>query len=82
MSEERLTSVDLSQDLTDYEARRLQDRAKLETMIRYCQTAQCRTRFILDYFGEEVEPAWECGQCDNCLAFGAASVARRAAASA
>jgi ATP-dependent DNA helicase RecQ len=82
VSEERLTSVDLSQDLTDYEARRLQDRAKLETMIRYCQTAQCRTRFILDYFGEEVEPAWECGQCDNCLAFGAASVARRAAASA
>jgi ATP-dependent DNA helicase RecQ len=83
VSEQRLTSVDLSQDLTDYEARRLQDRAKLQTMIRYCQSAQCRTRFILDYFGEEVEPAWECGNCDNCIAFGtgaASAAARRTAA--
>src|SRR5205814_8400367 len=62
----RLTSVDLSADLTDYEQRRLQDRAKLRAMINYCQSARCRTRFILDYFGEEVEEAWECGQCDMC----------------
>jgi ATP-dependent DNA helicase RecQ len=79
VSEQRLTSVDLSADLTDYEARRLQDRAKLQTMVRYCQSAQCRTRFILDYFGEEVEPQWECGNCDNCLAFGTASIGRRSA---
>ena len=82
VSEQRLTSVDLSADLTDYEARRLQDRSKLQTMVRYCQSAQCRTRFILDYFGEEVEPGWECGYCDNCLAFGTASLEREAAASA
>ena len=50
----RLTSVDLSADLTDYEQRRVQDRAKLEAMINYCQSAQCRTRFILEYFGEDV----------------------------
>jgi len=62
----RLTSVDLSADLTDYEQRRLQDRAKLRAMINYCQSAQCRTRFILDYFGEDVEPDWECGRCDAC----------------
>ncbi len=82
VSDQRLTSVDLSQDLTDYEARRLQDRVKLQTMIRYCQSAQCRTRFILDYFGEDVEPAWECGHCDNCQAFGSGSrsaVGRRTA---
>lgn len=66
LSTERLTSVDLSADLTDYEARRLQDRAKLRAMIQYCQTAQCRTRFILEYFGEEVEADWECGNCDAC----------------
>jgi ATP-dependent DNA helicase RecQ len=62
----RLTQVDLSADLTDYEERRLQDRAKLKAMIAYCQSAQCRTRFILEYFGEDVEPDWQCGNCDAC----------------
>jgi ATP-dependent DNA helicase RecQ len=61
-----LTQVDLSADLTDYEQRRLQDRAKLKAMIAYCQSAQCRTRFILEYFGEDVEPDWQCGNCDAC----------------
>jgi ATP-dependent DNA helicase RecQ len=62
----RLTSVDLSADLTDYEQRRVQDRAKLRAMINYCQSAQCRTRFILDYFGEDVAVDWQCGNCDAC----------------
>ncbi len=62
----RLTSVDLSADLTDYEQRRVQDRAKLRAMINYCQSAHCRTRFILEYFGEEVEEGWRCGNCDAC----------------
>ena len=62
----RLTSVDLSADLTDYEQRRIQDRAKLRAMINYCQSAQCRTRFILEYFGEDVEPNWRCENCDAC----------------
>ena len=62
----RLTSVDLSADLTDYEQRRLQDRAKLRAMINYCQSAQCRTRYILDYFGEDVDAAWQCENCDAC----------------
>ena len=62
----RLTQVDLSADLTDYEQRRVQDRAKLRAMINYCQSAQCRTRYILDYFGEDVEPGWQCGNCDAC----------------
>ncbi len=63
---DRLTAVNLSADLTDYEERRLQDRVKLRTMINYCQSAQCRTRFILEYFGEQVEPDWRCGACDAC----------------
>ncbi|HEY4219185.1 MAG TPA: ATP-dependent DNA helicase RecQ [Gemmatimonadaceae bacterium] len=62
----RLTSVDLSADLTDYEQRRIQDRAKLRAMISYCQSAQCRTRFILEYFGEGVDDGWRCGNCDAC----------------
>ena len=47
--------VDLSADLTDYEERRVQDRAKLQLMVAYCQSARCRTRFILEYFGEAGE---------------------------
>jgi len=62
----RLTAVDLSADLTDYEQRRVQDRAKLQSMISYCQSAQCRTRFLLEYFGEAAPVDWVCGNCDAC----------------
>jgi ATP-dependent DNA helicase RecQ len=65
-SDQRMTDVDLSADLTDYEQRRLQDRAKLRAMVAYCQSAQCRTRHILQYFGEVVEETWMCGVCDMC----------------
>ena len=63
---DRLTAVDLSADLTDYEERRVQDRAKLRMMVAYCQSARCRTRFILEYFGEPVDDEWTCGNCDAC----------------
>ncbi len=62
----KLTSVDLSADLTDYEARREQDRAKLRMMVSYCQSARCRSRFLLEYFGEAVVADWVCGSCDAC----------------
>ncbi|HUF65112.1 MAG TPA: ATP-dependent DNA helicase RecQ [Gemmatimonadaceae bacterium] len=63
---EGLTSVNLSADLTDYEERRARDQQKLRTMIEFCQTADCRTRFILEHFGEAVEPDWRCKHCDAC----------------
>jgi ATP-dependent DNA helicase RecQ len=66
VSEQRMTDVDLSADLTDYEQRRLLDRAKLRAMVAYCQSAQCRSRFILHYFGEPTEEEWQCGSCDMC----------------
>lgn len=66
LNEERMTDVDLSADLTDYEQRRMQDRAKLRAMVAYCQSAQCRTRFILQYFGERVDEDWSCANCDMC----------------
>ncbi|MEP6998961.1 MAG: RecQ family ATP-dependent DNA helicase [bacterium] len=62
----QLTSVNLSADLTDYEDRREQDRAKLRSMVSYCQSARCRTRFLLEYFGEAVEDGWVCHNCDAC----------------
>ncbi|WP_137933053.1 DNA helicase RecQ [Mesorhizobium comanense] len=37
---------------------------RLDTLIGYCETAQCRRQVLLGYFGEEADP---CGNCDNCL---------------
>jgi ATP-dependent DNA helicase RecQ len=46
-------------------ARHARDREKLDRMVAYAQTARCRWRTILEYFGESAD--WErCGSCDNC----------------
>jgi HlyD family secretion protein len=45
---------------------RARDQAKLRAMIGFCQTASCRTRYILEHFGEPVSPTWRCGNCDAC----------------
>ena len=42
------------------------DRGRLERMLQYAQSALCRWKILLEYFGEQVD--WErCGHCDNCL---------------
>jgi ATP-dependent DNA helicase RecQ len=47
-----------------YAERKDGDRAKLERMTSYAQSAMCRWSLLLDYFGE---PGVErCGDCDNC----------------
>jgi ATP-dependent DNA helicase RecQ len=61
-----LVNVDLGADLQDYETRRLRDQQRLRAIINYCQTTECRTRFILHHFGEVVEDDWRCGNCDSC----------------
>jgi ATP-dependent DNA helicase RecQ len=66
----KLTQVDLSADLTDYEERRARDQAKLQAVVDFSQTARCRTRFVLEYFGEDVETDWRCDNCDACDAMG------------
>jgi len=48
------------------EARKRIERAKLEAIVAYCETAGCRRQVLLRYFGEE--PPASCGACDNCLA--------------
>jgi ATP-dependent DNA helicase RecQ len=48
-----------------YEKRSEGDRDRLRRMVLYAQTALCRWKAILDYFGEDFD--WEhCGHCDNC----------------
>lgn len=63
-----VTEANLGAELADYEGRRESDRDRLETMVRYCRTARCRTRVILDYFGEEPAEDFTCGHCDNDVA--------------
>jgi ATP-dependent DNA helicase RecQ len=62
-----VTTVPLHDQLLDYESRREADRAKLKAMVAYCRTAQCRTRQLLGYFGEEADAQHRCGHCDNCV---------------
>jgi len=41
------------------------ERRKLDSLLGYCETVQCRRQVMLAYFGENLpEP---CGNCDTCL---------------
>jgi ATP-dependent DNA helicase RecQ len=42
------------------------DREKLERVMLYGQSAECRWKLLHDYFGEELGRE-ACGHCDNCL---------------
>src|SRR5438105_5848596 len=75
---DNLCAVDLSADLQDYEERRAMDQEKLRTMIQFCQTTQCRTRYILEHFGEEVDAEWRCRNCDACDAIEDVLLAKQA----
>jgi len=41
-------------------------RAQLQQMVHYAESAGCRRRELLGYFGEQFEEE-SCGACDNCL---------------
>ncbi|HEX2965725.1 MAG TPA: RecQ family ATP-dependent DNA helicase, partial [Syntrophorhabdaceae bacterium] len=45
------------------EFKRIQHR-KMEAMLGYCETIQCRRQVLLNYFGEEHDGL--CGNCDTC----------------
>jgi ATP-dependent DNA helicase RecQ len=60
-----LAEADLQALTAFYEQRIQRDRDKLDSMIVYAQTALCRWKNLVTYFGESVE--WEsCESCDNC----------------
>jgi ATP-dependent DNA helicase RecQ len=41
------------------------ERQKLDALVGFCETAQCRRQALLHYFGESFREV--CGNCDNCL---------------
>jgi ATP-dependent DNA helicase RecQ len=58
--------IDKIEDVArQYAARQDADRTKLERMAQYAQSAACRWKLLLDYFGEG-EDFERCGECDNC----------------
>jgi len=60
-----LEDGDLAALAQEYDERQRADRDKLERMVLYAQTALCRWKVILEYFGENTD--WErCGSCDRC----------------
>jgi ATP-dependent DNA helicase RecQ len=54
---------DISIDFDSLEDRKRREFGKLERMIDYAQSSDCRRQAILRYFGERIKP---CGHCDNC----------------
>jgi ATP-dependent DNA helicase RecQ len=57
---------DLSIDFDSLQKRKDHEYEKLERMVRYARSSQCRRSFILGYFGERNSPASACGGCDIC----------------
>jgi len=61
------TPRDLKIDFANLEKRKRNEYAKLERMIQYCRSRQCRRSHILNYFGEQTAASVHCGGCDNCV---------------
>jgi ATP-dependent DNA helicase RecQ len=59
------------QALASQEARDRLDRSRLEMVRGYVEADGCRGRFILNYFGEQLDQP--CGHCDNCARGAAAT---------
>ena len=47
------------------EERKRLERSKLDQLLAYCESTECRRRVLLAGFGEAY--AHDCGNCDNCL---------------
>ena len=60
-----MTEADIESVSRAYAERHLADRDRLERMVHYAQTALCRWKVLLEYFGAP-EPFTSCGHCDTC----------------
>ncbi len=39
---------------------------RLDKVVRYAESSECRQNYIISYFGEN-DPEWRCESCDSCL---------------
>ncbi len=64
ISDKSRRARDLDIDFASMNKRKEQEYEKLERMIRYAQSKDCRRAYILGYFGDSESD--RCGRCDNC----------------
>lgn len=57
---------DIEIDFEALEKRKQREYDKLERMVKYAQTTDCRRGFLLGYFGDAHVNGVHCGRCDNC----------------
>jgi ATP-dependent DNA helicase RecQ len=57
-------AAELDRFVTSYESRFETDNEKLDAIMHYAQSTECRARRLAEYFGDEHEG--ECRHCDNC----------------
>ena len=62
----RTDSKSLKLDFKDIEKQKAYSLAKIDEVINYVYTQDCRFDFILNYFGQKINN-YKCGKCDNCL---------------
>jgi ATP-dependent DNA helicase RecQ len=62
--EERLDEKSLLISREFYEERKERYRKKIEAVIQYANNENCRSKTLLEYFGQKNAP--ECGNCDVC----------------
>ena len=65
MLKERVKSKELYLDYKEINSKIAHAKTKLGAVIDYCFTDDCRFKFVLKYFGENVDD-YSCGKCDNC----------------
>jgi len=53
-------------DMKKLHARKQYEQSRLDMMLRYASTRDCRRKLLLGYFGEEYNKD-NCGACDNCI---------------
>ena len=63
--QERVDADHLSIDHQHFQFRKKRHQEKMEAALTYAETAVCRNRQLLQYFGEEKTE--NCGRCDVCL---------------
>jgi ATP-dependent DNA helicase RecQ len=61
-----MKSRDLKIDFSNLDERKQNEYQKLERMVQYSRSNQCRRSYILHYFGERDAARAQCGGCDNC----------------
>ena len=57
--------VQMLDDSDANDAFKRRERSKINSLLGFCETAECRRQSLLNYFGQQYPTP--CGNCDNCL---------------